>query len=97
MTGKPYGTLYGAPVIESEHVAAWKSAGDVLLASLSQYQAIGKGGVQTATSIHVAFTTDETAFRFVYRIDGQPLWNSAVTPENGSTFSPFVSLSAAST
>jgi len=96
ITGKPYATVYGQPVIESEHVATWKSAGDILLCALSQYQAIGKGGVQAATSIHVAFTTDETAFRFVYRIDGQPLWNSAVTPENGSTFSPFVSLAAAS-
>lgn len=96
MTGKPFGTLYGAPVIESEHVAAAKSAGDVLLCSLSQYQTIQKGGVQSASSIHVAFTTDETAFRFVYRIDGAPLWNSALTPENGSTVSPFVSLAAAS-
>lgn len=96
MVGKPYATVYGAPVIESEHVAAAKSAGDVLLASLSNYQTIQKGGVQSASSIHVAFTTDETAFRFVYRIDGSPLWNSALTPENGSTVSPFVSLAAAS-
>lgn len=97
MAGSPdYGTLYGAPVIESEHVAAVKSAGDVLLCSLSQYQAISKGGVQAASSIHVAFTTAEQAFRFIYRIDGAPLWHSALTPENGSTISPFLSLAAAS-
>lgn len=96
MTGKPFATLYGAPVIESEHIAAAKSAGDVILASLSNYQTISKGGIQSASSIHVAFTTDETAFRFVYRIDGAPLWHSALTPANGPTVSPFVSLAAAS-
>ena len=38
-------------------------------------------------------TTDETAFRFILRVDGQPLWNSAVTPANGTnTISPFISL-----
>lgn len=96
MVGAPNGTLYGRPVIETEHVAAAKSANDVLLVSLSNYQTITKGGVQAATSIHVAFTTDETAFRFVYRIDGSPLWHSALTPKNGSTISPFVGLAAAS-
>jgi hypothetical protein len=41
--------------------------------------------------------TDETVFRFVYRTDGEPLWNSALTPyDGGSTKSPFVVLSAAS-
>jgi hypothetical protein len=35
--------------------------------------------------------------RFQVRIDGAPLWHSALTPENGSTISPFISLSAAST
>lgn len=96
MVGVPHGTLYGAPVIESEHVAAFKSAGDVLLCSLSQYQTITKGDVQSASSIHVAFTTDETAFRFVYRIDGAPTWQSALQPALGDTISPFLSLSAAS-
>jgi HK97 family phage major capsid protein len=96
MVGVPHGTLYGRPVIETEHVPAFKSANDVILASLSNYQTLTKGGVQSATSIHVAFTTDETCFRFVYRIDGSPLWHSAVTPENGSTISPFVGLAAAS-
>jgi HK97 family phage major capsid protein len=69
----------------------------LILASLSQYQTINKGGVQAASSIHVQFVTDETAFRFIYRIDGQPLWNSAMTPyDAGSALWPFVVLTAAS-
>jgi len=68
--------------------------GDIILASLSEYQMIEKGGVQTASSIHVQFVTDQTVFRFVYRCDGEPKWNAPLTPHNGPllTQSPFVAL-----
>lgn len=89
--------MKGAEVIEVEYASALGTVGDILLASLSQYQAIDKGGVQSASSIHVQFLTDETAFRFIYRFDGKPLWHSAVTPFKGTdTVSPFVALSTAS-
>ena len=95
--GDPSFSLYGKPYIESEYTYALGTTGDIMLASLSQYQTINKGGVQSASSIHVQFLTDETVFRFVYRTDGQPLWNSALTPyDAGSTLSPFVVLAAAS-
>jgi HK97 family phage major capsid protein len=95
--GDPGGfSIYGRPVLEVEYAAALGTTGDIMLASLSQYQTINKGGVQAASSIHVSFAADETVFRFVYRIDGQPLWNSALTPYAGSTLSPFVVLAAAS-
>jgi HK97 family phage major capsid protein len=88
--------MKGKPVIEVEYAQTMGTEGDILLAAMSQYQAIDKGGVQTAESIHVAFATDETCYRFVYRIDGQPSWHSALTPLHGSnTQSPFVSLNAA--
>ena len=89
-------TLMGLPVVEIEYASTLGTVGDIMLASLSQYQAITKGGIQAATSIHVQFTTDETAFRFVYRIDGQPMWSSALTPYQGTnTLSPFVVLATA--
>jgi HK97 family phage major capsid protein len=69
--------------------------GDIMLADLREYQMIEKGGIQAASSIHVMFVYDETVFRFVYRVDGQPKWNSALTPKNGTTtVSPFVVLDA---
>lgn len=93
----PYATLYGRPIIECEYAQSLNTKGDIMLASLSQYQCITKGDVKTDSSIHVAFTTDQTAFRFVYRIDGQPTWNVALTPFHGSnTQSPFVVLGSAS-
>lgn len=95
----PEGTLRikGRPVIEVEYAATLGDPGDIVLASLSQYQAGDIGGVQSASSIHVQFVTDETAFRFTYRIDGQPSWSSALTPFHGSnTVSPFVCCASAS-
>lgn len=98
LNGSLNGTLLGRPVIEVEYSSALNTKGDLLLAAPSQYQTITKGGVQSASSIHVAFVTDETAFRFVYRTDGTTLWNSALTPVNGAdTQSPFVTLSSATT
>jgi hypothetical protein len=44
-------------------------------------------------SIHVQFLYDESIFRFVLRLDGQPERASALTPYKGSdTLSHFVAL-----
>jgi HK97 family phage major capsid protein len=96
MVGEPYATLLGRPVFFTEHAQTLGTAGDLILGDFSQFL-IGQragGGIKSDTSIHVAFTTDETAFRFVLRIDGQPWMRSAITPVRGSnTLSSFVQLS----
>lgn len=93
LSASPYGTLFGRPVIPVEYCATLGTVGDIILADWEEYLAIDKGGIQAATSIHVRFIYDESAFRFVYRVDGQPGWNSALTPFKGSnTLSPFVAL-----
>lgn len=97
LSASPYGTLLGKPVVPVEYAATLGTTGDIMLANMSQYQAISKGGIKSAQSIHVAFATDEMAFRFLYRIDGQPTWHAALTPYKGSnTQSPFVVLTSAS-
>jgi HK97 family phage major capsid protein len=96
LADRPYGTLLGKPVIEVEYAATLNTTGDIMLASLSQYQGINKDAIQADSSIHVQFVTAETAFRFMYDIDGAPLWDSALTPFKGSnTQSPFVVLGSA--
>ena len=68
---------------------------DIVLADLSQYLLIDKGGISAASSIHVRFLYDENVFRFIYRVDGQPIWNAPITPYKGAgTLSPFVTLQA---
>jgi HK97 family phage major capsid protein len=83
----------GRPVVPVEYCDKLGDQGDIFFADLGEYQMIEKGGLQSASSIHVKFTTDETCYRFVYRVDGQPKWNAALTPKNaGDTVSPFVTL-----
>ena len=90
----PYGTMMGRPVIPIEQCQTLGTSGDIILADFNEYLLIEKGGMQSASSIHVAFATDQTAFRFVVRVDGQPTWNAALTPYKGSnTVSPFIVLS----
>lgn len=91
----PNATLLGRPIVITEFNATAGSVGDIMLADLSQYLLIDKGGVESASSIHVQFLTDQTAFRWVYRVDGQPMPNSPLTPYKGTaTLSPFVALAA---
>jgi len=88
-----YGRMLGKPVIPVEHTATLGTTGDIILADLSQYVMSDKGAPEAASSIHVRFLNDETTFRFIYRVDGQPTWKKALTPKNGSnTMSPFVAL-----
>ena len=95
LSASPYSTLMGRPIVASEHSATVGSLGDIGLYDFGEYQAIEKGGVQSASSIHVAFGTDETVYRFVYRVDGIAKWNAPLTPFNSAlTQSPFVILAA---
>jgi HK97 family phage major capsid protein len=81
----PYGTLMGKPIIEIEQCATLGDAGDVILANFNQgYLLAEKGGMQSDMSIHVRFIYDEQVFRFVLRLDGQPMLRSKITPFKGS-------------
>ena len=89
----PNATLFGRPVIATEYNAALGSPGDIALVDLSQYTIVDKGGVNFATSMHIAFDTDEMRFRITYRVDGKPMWHNTITPFKGSnTRSPFIVL-----
>jgi HK97 family phage major capsid protein len=92
----PYGTLLGRPVFVSQHANTFSAQGDVLLVDLSYYQTITKaGGMQTATSMHLYFDADLTAFRTTFRMDGQSKITSPITPAKGSnTLSPYIQLGA---
>lgn len=84
LSGSPYGTLMSRPVIPIEYCSTLGTEGDIVLADPSQYVMIDKGDIQYATSLHVAFLTDEQAFRFIYRVDGQPVDDKPITPFKGT-------------
>lgn len=93
LNAAPNATLFGRPIIPVEYASTLGTPGDIVLGDFSQYVLADKRGMQAATSMHVRFLTDEMTFRFTYRVDGEPLWHTPLTPFKGSnTKSPFVAL-----
>lgn len=93
----PFGTLLGRPILPIEGMAALGDLGDIAFVDLSQYLSVTKGGdIKTDVSMHLFFDYDITAFRFVFRLTGQPWWNSAVTPQasGAPTIGQFITLQA---
>jgi len=97
ISGAPYGSLLGRPVIPIEQASALGDLGDIILADMNGYILAQKGGIQSDMSIHVRFVYDESVFRFVVRLDGSPVRATPLTPYkggSGATQSQFVALEA---
>jgi len=88
----PNPTILGRPVIETEKLPALGNEGDVLLADWSYYLVGLRGGSGLESSPHPQFMNDMTVLRYIQRFDGRPWVQSAFTPRNGETLSPFVAL-----
>lgn len=93
MYGNEEDLLYRRPLVEVEACSALGDVGDLIFADMNEYVLIEKGSISADTSIHVRFIYGETTFRFVMRVNGQPLRSAALTPYKGSTTrSPFVAI-----
>ena len=93
LAGSPFATLKGRPVIPVEYTAALGTVGDICLVNFGEYIGVSKGGLKTDSSMHVYFTTDEMALRFVLRYTAEPTWDAALTPrDGGNTLSPYVTV-----
>ncbi|MEY4392817.1 MAG: hypothetical protein RL595_66 [Planctomycetota bacterium] len=90
---KPAMVLFGIPVVVTEKLPALNSTGDVVLADLRHYLIGDRRQVEIAYSEHVAFTSNQGAWRFVARVDGQPWLRAPITlADASSTLSPFITL-----
>ena len=86
LSARPYDTLKGRPVLPTQACETLGDKGDMILFSPSQYLSVTKaGGVQAATSVHLWFDWDATAFRFILRVGGQPWLSNTVSARDGST------------
>jgi len=96
LSGAPYGNILGLPAIAIEHAATLGDVGDIVLANLPNgYILAEKGGIKSDLSIHVRFIYDEQVFRFILRVDGQPVRATALTPAKGTDqLSHFIALAA---
>jgi len=90
----PYGTLFGRPVIPTQACETLGDKGDIIFADMSKYLSVLKtGGIRQDVSMHLWFDYDMSAYRFIFRVGGQPWWNSAISPRDGSnTLGCFVTL-----
>jgi len=91
----PYGALYGRPMTPLEQCSGLGDVGDIIYGDFSKYLLIEKSGIAASQSVHVRFLYNEQIFKFVYRLDGQPLNNGPLAPYKGTTTtSPFVAIAA---
>jgi HK97 family phage major capsid protein len=87
-------TIFGRPVYFSEKLNTAGTAGDLILADLSQYLVGVRANFSLAKSGHAGFQDDTSYYRGLIRVDGQPKLNAPITPHKGVTVSPFVVLEA---
>lgn len=85
LSGAPYSSLMGRPIIPTQACNTLGDQGDIILVDLKQYMTVTKGGgPRSDVSIHLFFDYDVTAFRTVFRLTGAPWWGSAISPRDGS-------------
>jgi HK97 family phage major capsid protein len=98
LSGLGYSTLFGRPVMAIEQCQSIGTLGDIYLGDFKNgYIIAEKGGMKADMSIHVQFIYDESVFRYVLRLDGQPILAQEVTPYKGGssyTQSHFITLQA---
>lgn len=97
VVGAPAGLLFGRPIRITQHCQTIGTQGDIAFVDWKKYRTISKRNkkIQIDTSMHLYFDADATAFRAIFRLDGQPKQQSAITPNKGSSnLSPYVTLAA---
>lgn len=85
LSAAPFGTILGRPIVPTEACKTLGDAGDIVLVDMNQYLTITKtAGIRSDVSIHLWFDYDQTAFRFILRVAGQPWWKAVVDRFNGT-------------
>lgn len=94
LANQPFDSLMGKEIVYTEHCQTLGTVGDLLFFAPSQYLlGMKSSGVRADVSIHLKFETDETAFRFIYRVDGRCPWPAPQTPRHSSdTLSPILGI-----
>lgn len=84
----PGGFLFGRPVQFLDNCATLGTVGDIQLVNPKGYYAIKKSegtDPQFAESIHLYFDYNMRAFRWIFRLNGQPFLSAPVAPAKGSS------------
>jgi HK97 family phage major capsid protein len=93
LSGSPYATLMGRPIIPTEFNSGLGTQGDIALTDFSQMLSISKGGLREEVSTEVEFLRDLKCFKFTMRVDAKPIDDKPITPYQGTaTQSAFIVL-----
>lgn len=84
--------LFGRPIEFTEHCKTLGTEGDIRLTNWNEYLEGELLAPEFDSSVHVRWVEAETAFRVFLRNAGLPWWLVALTPLNGDTLSPIVTL-----
>lgn len=88
------GTLMGYPIVFTEKLPALGTEGDLGLYDFRYYLVGDRQATTVESTIYDRWRYDETSWRCVHRVDGQPWLSTPITLQDGSTqVSPFVVLS----
>jgi len=89
----PPGMLFGWPVRWTEKLPLLGTRGDILLADFRYYLIGDRQATTIDSSQYPRWIYDETSWRVVHRVDGQPWLSAPLTYQDGTTrISPFVCL-----
>lgn len=91
----PNSKLMGLDVVPLEYCNAYGTKGDIALVRMKGMVSITKGGINETASSHVDFMRDQTAIRFVQRVDARPMYDTPTKAYKGADsfeYSDFVLL-----
>ena len=92
-TKSPNWSLLGRPAFPTEKLPALGTKGDLMLIDPTLYVVGDRMQIEIAASEHVHFLKNQTTWRVIERVDGQPWLDNAITLQDASTqVSPFVVL-----
>lgn len=81
----PGGFLFGRPIMFSDQCKTLGTEGDInFVDPMGYYLARKSSGVKFSSSMHLYFDYDIQAFKWTFRLGGQPYLSAAVSPANGS-------------
>lgn len=84
--------VLGRPLFFTDKLPAVGTKGDLMLVDPKYYLIGDRQATTVDTSDQQNFKTNQTAFRVVHRVDGQPWLNAPITMQDNATYSPFVVL-----
>jgi len=85
IAGAPATTIFGRPLYMSEHLPSIGNSGDLVLLDPLLYLLGDRQQITLDASPHLKFDYDQTVFRASARVDGQPIYDTPLTPKNGDT------------